>query len=101
VSGLNPQQTFLELLPRESVPPETLKLAEAFQYNLLAPLFGLHLALDQPPRYSAAQSHRELDEAFMVIVGLERMAQFSDMVSAHEKGELPPEIGWAPANAIR
>ncbi len=48
-SGLNPQQTFLELLPAEAVPASVRDAAAQFQYNLLAPLFGLHLALDEPP----------------------------------------------------
>src|SRR5437773_213983 len=43
-SGLNPQQTFLDLMPAEA--GSVREKAARFQYNLLAPLFGLHLALD-------------------------------------------------------
>src|SRR2546427_4145211 len=38
-SGLNPQQTFLDLMPPEGVPPSVREQAAQFQYNLLAPLF--------------------------------------------------------------
>jgi phytoene dehydrogenase-like protein len=93
-SGLNPQQTFLELMPAESVPPRVREAAAQFQYNLLAPLFGLHLALDEPPRYAAADRHPELNEAFMVIAGLERLDQFHEIVAAHERGEIPPPVAW-------
>jgi phytoene dehydrogenase-like protein len=30
----------------------------------------------------------------MVILGLERMGQFHEMVAAHERGEIPPAILW-------
>jgi phytoene dehydrogenase-like protein len=93
-SGLNPQQTFLDLLPPESVPAALREAAEQFQYNLLAPLFGLHVALDEPPRYAAAERHPQLDDAFMIIIGLERLGQFHDIVSAHERGEIPPPVAW-------
>src|SRR5438477_12755633 len=39
-SGLNPQQTFLDLMPAEA--GSVREKAAQFQYNLLAPLFGLH-----------------------------------------------------------
>src|SRR6266566_7947556 len=93
-SGLNPQQTFLDLMPSETVPASVRNAAAQFQYNLLAPLFGLHLALDEPPRYAAAALHPELDEAFMVLIGLERFGQFHEIVAAHERGQLPPPVAW-------
>ena len=93
-SGLNPQQTFLDLMPPEAVPAPVREKAARFQYNLLAPLFGLHVALDAPPRYRAAARHPELDEAFMVIIGLERFGQFHEIVAAHERGAIPPPVAW-------
>jgi phytoene dehydrogenase-like protein len=57
-------------------------------------LFALNLALGEPPRYRAAEQRPELNRAFMVILGLERMDQFYDMVKAHESGEIPPPIMW-------
>jgi phytoene dehydrogenase-like protein len=93
-SGLNPQQTFLELLPPEVLAASVREKAAQYRYNLLAPLLGLHLALDEPPRYAAAQSRPQLDEAFMVILGLERFDQFHEIVAAHERGEIPPPVAW-------
>ncbi len=93
-SGLNPQQTFLDLMPPEAVPASVREKAAQFHYNLLAPLFGLHLALDEPPRYAAAALHPELNEAFMVLIGLERFGQFDEIVAAHERGELLPPVAW-------
>ena len=48
-SGLNPQQTFLDLLDPVHLPASWRDQAAAFRYNLLAPLFGLYLNLDEAP----------------------------------------------------
>jgi phytoene dehydrogenase-like protein len=93
-SGLNPQQTFLDLLPPEVLPESVRSAAAQFQYNLLAPLFGLHLALEEPPRYAAAAVRPELNEAFMVLIGLERFGQLHEIVDAHERGEIPATVAW-------
>jgi phytoene dehydrogenase-like protein len=93
-SGLNPQQTFLDLMPSEAVADTVREKAARFQYNLLAPLFSLHLALKEPPRYAAAAQRPELNEAFMVLIGLERFDQFHEIVAAHERGEIPSAVAW-------
>ena len=93
-SGLNPQQTFLELLAEADLPAHWRERAAAFRYNLIAPLFALNLCLDEPPRYAAAETHPELARAFMVILGLEDSAQHADIVRAHEAGTLPPTVMW-------
>jgi phytoene dehydrogenase-like protein len=64
-SSLNPHQTYLELLDPSVVPGEIRQRAERFRYNLLAPLFALHVNLHEPPRYLAAANHPELARAFM------------------------------------
>jgi phytoene dehydrogenase-like protein len=93
-SSLNPHQTFLDLLDRELVPREIRDRATRFQYNLLAPLFALHLNLSEPPRYAARANHPELDRAFMVIVGLDHVDQFPEIVRHHEAGTVPPTVMW-------
>lgn len=93
-SGLNPQQTFLDLLP-ESVTTQKLRTqADGFKYNLLAPLFGLHVTTETPPRYSAAIHDPEIEKAFMTIIGLESLEQFHQILSAHDRGEFPPTVAW-------
>jgi phytoene dehydrogenase-like protein len=93
-SGLNPQQTFIDLLDASVVPAETRQAAGGFSYNLIAPLFALNLALKEPPQYTAARQRPELDRAFMVILGLERFDQFTRIVEAHEHGAIPPTVMW-------
>jgi phytoene dehydrogenase-like protein len=93
-SGLNPQQTFLELMDADSVPRDTRERAADFRYNLLAPLFALNLALHEPPVYTAARKRPELGHAFMVILGLEHFDQFHEIVAAHEQGRIPSTVMW-------
>ena len=94
VSSLNPHQTFLDLLDEALVPREIRDRVKAFQYNLLAPLFALHLNLREPPRYTASAKHPELAKAFMVIMGLDHVDQFGDIVRHHEAGTIPPTVMW-------
>jgi phytoene dehydrogenase-like protein len=93
-SGLNPQQTFIELLPAGAVDAETRARAAAFRYNVLAPLFALDVALAEPPRYAAEARHPELAQAFMVVLGLEGLGTLEAMAAAHDAGRLPPPIAW-------
>ncbi|MGA2988557.1 MAG: NAD(P)/FAD-dependent oxidoreductase, partial [Terriglobia bacterium] len=93
-SGLNPQQTFLQLMDADTAPLHLRRQAEAFQFNLLAPLFALNVALEEPPRYKAARQRPELNRAFMVILGLEKYTQFPEIVAAHEAGRIPPTVMW-------
>jgi phytoene dehydrogenase-like protein len=99
-SGLNPHQTFLELLEEGHLPPEWRARAQAFKYNLVAPLFALNLNLREPPRYRAAERHAHLDRAFMVILGLERVDRYLEMVACHEKGVLPPAVMWGTCPTV-
>jgi phytoene dehydrogenase-like protein len=91
-SSLNPQQTFLELIAEEHLPAEWRAKAAAFKYNLLAPLFTLHLVLNEVPRYTAAKHDPRINDAFMVILGLDHVDQFHDIVRHHEAGTFPPTV---------
>ncbi len=91
-SSLNPQQTFLDLIAPEHLPREWRDRAESFKYNLLAPLFALNLVLSEPPHY--ARHDARIAEALMVILGLEHVDQFHEIVRHHEAGTIPPTVMW-------
>ncbi len=93
-SALNPHQTFLDLLDEDALPGKWRDRAKAFRYNLIAPLFALNLNLEEPPRYSAAENHPHLEKAFMVILGLDRVDRYLEMVACHRRGRKPPNIMW-------
>jgi phytoene dehydrogenase-like protein len=84
----------LQLLDADAAPAAMREAAENFRYNLLAPLFALNLALREPPRYAAAETRPELNQAFMVILGLGDWRQFEKIVAAHEQGAIPPTVMW-------
>ncbi len=94
VSGLNPHQTFLDLLDKDALPRNWRDRASAFRYNLVAPLFALNLNLREPPRYTAAGTQPGLQEAFMVILGLDHVDRYLEMVTCHQEGRKPPNIMW-------
>jgi len=93
-SSLNPQQTFLELIGSRYLPADWVRKAEAFQYNLLAPLFSLNVNLGEPPAYTAAANVPELSEALMVLLGVDDDAVFGEIVDHHQAGTIPPTVMW-------
>ncbi len=99
-SSLNPHQTFLDLLDDALVPHALRRQVDAFQYNLLAPLFALNLVLREPPRYRAVDARPELEKAFMVIMGLDHVDQFHDIVRHHEAGTIPPTVMWGASPTV-
>ncbi len=94
VSGLNPHQTFLDLLDKDALPRNWRDRASAFRYNLVAPLFALNLNLREPPRYTAAGTQPDLQKAFMVILGLDHVDRYLEMVTCHQEERKPPNIMW-------
>jgi phytoene dehydrogenase-like protein len=99
-SGLNPQQTFLELLEEAHVPREWRARAAGYTYNLIAPLFGLNLNLRERPVYAAEKHHPQLARALMVILGLEGYAQYPEIVAHHERGTIPPTVMWGSTPTV-
>jgi phytoene dehydrogenase-like protein len=99
-SGLNPIQTFLDLIDAGCLPSEWRRQAAAFQFNLLAPLFALNVNLKEAPRYIAAGRNPRLSQAFMTILGLENSAQFLEIVNKHETGDIPPTVMWGSCPTI-
>src|SRR6185437_2934798 len=93
-SSLNPHQTFLDLLDQRLLSKSYAEKAAAFAYNLIAPLFALNVNLSEAPAYRASQAHPELTRAFMVIMGLDHVDQFSDIVRHNEAGTIPPTVMW-------
>jgi phytoene dehydrogenase-like protein len=100
VSSLNPHQTFLELLEERDVPPAIKAMVDNFSYNLIAPLFSLNVNLRDPPRYKAAAQYPELDRAFMVIMGLDHVDQYPEIIRHHEQGTIPGTVMWGACPTV-
>jgi len=94
ISSLNPHQTFIDLLPDETLAEEWRAKADQFEYNLIAPLFGLNLNLREAPVYKATEKYPQLKDALMIVLGLETVDQYHDIVRHHEQGTIPETVMW-------
>lgn len=93
-SGLNPRQTFLDLLDPACLPAALREKAAAFRFNILAPLFSINVELKAAPRYQAP-------EALMVILGLHHIDQFREIVASHEEGRIPASrVMWGSCPTV-
>ncbi len=99
-SGLNPQQTFLDLIDRQHLPSDWISRARGYRYNLLAPLFALNVNLREPPRYAASADYPELAGALMVIVGIDDPTRFDQIVQCHTEGRIPPTVMWGSCPTV-
>lgn len=94
-SGLNPLQTFLDLIDPLALPAGWREKAAGYRFNLLAPLFAVNVELSAAPVYGSG-SH-----PLMVILGLEHASQFREIVSSHEAGRIPPSrVMWGSCPTV-
>lgn len=95
VSGLNPRQTFLDLVDPAHLPAAWREKAANFRFNILAPLFSINVELSAPPRYGMEH------DALMVILGLHHIDQFREIVAAHEAGRMPESrVMWGSCPTV-
>ena len=71
-STLDVHQTFESLIGREQLPAAFLKKLDAFQYTAWS-LFGLHLALDESPRFAAEKFDPNINRTLKWSIGAETM----------------------------
>ena len=88
VSAIDLPQTFLRLVGEPALEPELARAVRSFKLDEFS-LFGVHLALREPPRYAAAAHDPDLDRAFKVGIGFESVADFESMWTAVRRGEPP------------
>lgn len=95
VSGLNPVQTFLELIDPAALPADWRSKAANYRFNLLAPLFAINVELSEAPAYRAGSS------PLMAIVGLDDASQFREIVASHESGRIPASrVMWGSCPTV-
>lgn len=87
-SNLNPHQTLKELVVMEKLNQIVRVGLRSYLYQIVGPLFGVHLSLNEPPRYTARTAHQDLDQAFLTILGLESPEQVYGLHAQFGKGEL-------------
>ena len=90
VSTLNVHQTFDQLVGRDQLPASFGETLDSFKYTNWT-LFGLHLALNETPRFTAASFDPNIERCQKWSLGAETM---EDLVAAFEdvKANRPPSI---------
>lgn len=100
-STLDVHQTFENLIGREQLPATFLSKLDGFQYTAWS-LFGLHLALDESPRFAAEKFDPNINRALKWSIGAETM---EDLFSAHQDvlaGRVPKlvQFGSGPLSLL-
>ena len=100
-STLDVHQTFETLVGREQLPAAFLSKLDGFQYTKWS-LFGLHLALNESPRFAAEQFDPNINRTMKWSVGAETM---EDLFSAHQDvqaGRVPKivQFGSGPLSLL-
>ncbi len=79
-SAIDVHQTFEDLIGRDQLPAAMGEKLDRFQYTAWT-LFGLHLALNESPRFAAASFDPNIDRALKWSIGAETM---EDLFVAHQ-----------------
>jgi len=100
-STLDVHQTFEKLVGREQLPAAFLNKLDGFQYTAWS-LFGLHLALNESPRFAAEAFDPNINRTLKWSIGAETM---EDLFSAHQDvmaGRVPKlvQFGSGPLSLI-
>jgi phytoene dehydrogenase-like protein len=100
-STLDVHQTFEQLVGRNQLPAAFLKKLDDFQYTKWS-LFGLHLALNESPRFSAESYDPNINRTLKWSIGAETM---QDLFSAHQDvmaGRVPTivQFGSGPLSLL-
>ncbi len=100
-STLDVHQTFETLVGREQLPATFLQKLDGFQYTAWS-LFGLHLALNESPRFAAEKFDPNINRSLKWSIGAETM---EDLFSAHQDvmaGRVPKlvQFGSGPLSLL-
>jgi phytoene dehydrogenase-like protein len=100
-STIDVHQTFEQLIGREQLPASMRSKLDSFQYTPWT-LFGLHLALHESPRFSAAAFDPKIDRALKWSIGADTM---EDLFTAHRDvaaGRVPSivQFGSGPLSLL-
>ncbi len=92
VSTIDLHQTFLEYVGEENLDPDFANMLRSWEWEEWS-LCNLHLALAEPPRFKAAESQPEVDQAFIYVLGYESLDDLIGHWEAMRGGRVPPGAG--------
>jgi len=92
VSTIDLHQTFLKYVGEEHLDPDFVHTIRGWEWEEWS-LCNVHLALDEPPRFAAAEQRPELNESFLYVLGYEGLEDLIGHWEAMRGAELPADAG--------
>ncbi|MEE8470234.1 MAG: NAD(P)/FAD-dependent oxidoreductase, partial [Dehalococcoidia bacterium] len=93
ISTIDIHQTFLKLVGEDKLENDFVAMVNAWQWEKWS-LLDLHLALEERPRFKAADSNPDVDKAFMYVLGYENSDELKKQWDMMATGELPEKAGY-------
>lgn len=90
-STVDVQQTFTEMLDNQALPEKFRQQIDRF-HNTDWTLFGVHLALKQPPLYSSAKFEPNVNRALKYNIGSESVEELERAHAEVQAGHVPAQI---------
>lgn len=91
-SAVDLKQTFLDMVDPEFLDSRFIQKIKDFKLDEFS-IFGVHLALNEPPHHTSSNYDPDIDHAFKINIGLERPDDFSKSFADIRQGRLPQEPG--------
>jgi phytoene dehydrogenase-like protein len=98
VSNVDPGRTFLQMVGEEHLPKEEVERVKGWRMNESA-LFGAHMVLREPPRYTVAEKYPDMNECFHQTFGYDVPEEMLEHFREIEAGRVPSKPGgeaWVP-----
>ena len=89
VSTVDANQTFLSFLDDKELPDGLAERVRAIRYGHGDVLLGVHLAMAEPPHYTAAKFNPDIDRTFNVNIGYETPQDLIEHYEEIDRNELP------------
>jgi phytoene dehydrogenase-like protein len=93
VSTIDTHQTFLKYVGEEQLEREFTDMIHSWQWESWS-LCNLHLALAEPPHFTAADAEPEIDNALLYVLGYESLADLKGHWDAMRAGGMPASAGY-------
>ncbi len=93
VSTIDLHQTFLKYVGEDNLEKDFVDMVNAWQWEKWS-LLDVHLALEEPPRFKAAESNPDVNKAFMYVLGYESSDELRKQWDMMATGDLPERAGY-------
>jgi phytoene dehydrogenase-like protein len=86
-SAINPHQTFYDYVGKQYLEQELITRLDEWEYSEMS-FFTTHLALTEPPQFTAFKNDPELAKSLIYVIGYESEQDLVDHFEASKRGEL-------------